>query len=514
MNNRKKYKFYSMGIIFLFALVLSIAYLMATHEIENTFKIQTEDTIMNLKKVYLKDHVENQILRIEDRRNAELNLIQKSANSLARVFKYQYEASPDRFLEVFTNTFAADKTLSNWIAVVYDVQEDKLLLDTKELHSNHTWDEIIAYAKSDMAVYQIDNFGTLRVLFGLSHDQIDENTKKLIHDEIHASKFSDDAYIWVNEILSYEGGADYAIRKIHPNIPETEGMFLSTEMTDIVGNYPYLEELEGINQEGELYYTYYFKRLGSDEVSEKLAYAKLYKRFNWVVSMGIHLDDIQSYAEVAENNTSEKANRMIIVFIIFVLPFILIGFFLIVRLERALFAESKQVLIDEINTDMLTKAYSRKAGINDLEMAFEDFKKNGVTPVIASFDIDHFKATNDLNGHDVGDDVLIIISKTVMALIRNSDRLYRWGGDEFLIIFNGLQTNMASTVVEKVRNAVYELEFSHLKGPKPTLSIGVSHFEKADEDYLEAIKRADQALYESKKNGKNKTTYQLKKELE
>lgn len=509
MSNRKKYKFYSMGVIFMFSLILSIAYLMATHEIEDTFKTQTEDTILNLKKVYLKDHVENQILRIEDRRTAELNLIQKSANSLARVFKYQYEASPDKFLEVFSNTFAADKTLSNWIAVVYDFQKDIVLLDTKGLYSNRVWDDIVTYAKNDMAVYQIDTFGSMRVLFGLSHEQIDENTKKLIHDEIHASKYSDDAYIWVNEVLSFEGGAEYAIRKIHPNLPETEGMILSTEMTDVAGNHPYLEELEGIKQNGELYYTYYFKRMGSDEVSEKLTYAKLYKRFNWVVSMGIHLDDIQSYAERAEKITSEKANRMIVVFIIFVLPFILFGFFLIVRLERALFAESKQVLIDEINTDLLTKAYSRKAGINDLEMAFEDYCKNGVTPIIASFDIDHFKATNDLNGHDVGDEVLKAISKTVTGLIRNSDRLYRWGGDEFLIIFNGLQMNMASTVVEKVRNAVYELEFSHIKGPKPTLSIGVSQFEKTDEDYLDAVKRADQALYESKNNGKNKTTYVL-----
>lgn len=94
---------------------------------------------------------------------------------------------------------------------------------------------------------------------------------------IYETRLPDDGYIWINDILNYDGGDEYAIRLVHPNLPETEGDFLSTGTQDIKGNLPYREELDGIIRSGEVYLDYYFKKMNSDEISHKLSCGKLYK---------------------------------------------------------------------------------------------------------------------------------------------------------------------------------------------------------------------------------------------
>lgn len=101
-----------------------------------------------------------------------------------------------------------------------------------------------------------------------------------------------DIYVWINEIVNYKGGDNYAIRRYHPSLPLTINMPLSTTTQDIDGNHPYLTELEGINKNGEVYHVYSFKKKTSDKIRHKLSYAKLFKPFNWVIATGIYLDDI------------------------------------------------------------------------------------------------------------------------------------------------------------------------------------------------------------------------------
>ena len=119
------------------------------------------------------------------------------------------------------------------------------------------------------------------------------------------------SYMWVNEVLSYSGGDNYAIRRVHPNLPETEGMYLSTDMEDIAGNRPYLVELEGVKRYGSLFISYHFQELNSDSVSEKLAYARLYKEFDWIIAMGIHYNEMDEYIA----STNEKAQSLSLIHI-------------------------------------------------------------------------------------------------------------------------------------------------------------------------------------------------------
>ncbi|MCR5217057.1 cache domain-containing protein, partial [Treponema sp.] len=116
-----------------------------------------------------------------------------------------------------------------------------------------------------------------------TEESIKEATLSFIRDVVHESNFANGAYLWINEVKNFKGGEDYAIRQVHGNIPESEGIHLSTFTMDAKGNTPYLTELEGINKNGEVTYRYFFKEYKSDGVSEKITYAKLYKPYNWIV---------------------------------------------------------------------------------------------------------------------------------------------------------------------------------------------------------------------------------------
>lgn len=131
-----------------------------------------------------------------------------------------------------------------------------------------------------------------------------------VRGALKAFHYSNGGYIWVNKIINYAGGDAYVCRIIHPNLPKTEGLMLSTSMEDIKGNLPYLAELEGIKRHGELYFEYYFKREDPEEISRKLTFAKLYKPYDWVVATGIYLDDVEEAIDtetmVVEKTTSSK----------------------------------------------------------------------------------------------------------------------------------------------------------------------------------------------------------------
>ncbi len=116
--------------------------------------------------------------------------------------------------------------------------------------------------------------------------------KRLAAGRIRQTLLSHNGYIWVNQVLNYEGGPNYAIRLVHPNLPETEGDSLSTESTDVQGGTPYLVELEGVKAKGELFFNYWFKKKDSPQISEKITYARLYKEFDWIVASGVYVDDL------------------------------------------------------------------------------------------------------------------------------------------------------------------------------------------------------------------------------
>lgn len=119
------------------------------------------------------------------------------------------------------------------------------------------------------------------------------------------------------------------------------------------------------------------------------------------------------------------------------------------------------------------------------------------------FDIDHFKKVNDTYGHETGDLVLQEVSKTIQASLRTGDTVARWGGEEIVVSLLGANERDAAAKAEEIRVSVEKLSFKSEPKLSITISAGVSSAE-IDLNLHNLVKRADLALYEAKKGGRNK----------
>jgi diguanylate cyclase (GGDEF)-like protein len=120
-------------------------------------------------------------------------------------------------------------------------------------------------------------------------------------------------------------------------------------------------------------------------------------------------------------------------------------------------------------------------------------------------DIDHFKAINDTHGHAVGDQVLCAIAKRMLAGLRRSDIAGRYGGEEFAMVLPETDAEAAARVVgERLRAAVAGLPVDTAEGGLTvTISVGVAAVRTGRESLLDALTRADAALYTAKRAGRN-----------
>ncbi len=122
---------------------------------------------------------------------------------------------------------------------------------------------------------------------------------------------------------------------------------------------------------------------------------------------------------------------------------------------------------------------------------------------LAVVDIDHFKNVNDQFGHVYGDEVLILLANILKTSFRDQDRVYRFGGEEFVVLLRATNLEHASKSFERLRLCVENYEFPQIK--KVTISLG---FVKISHDTPVAILgHADQALYFAKKNGRNRVCF-------
>jgi len=155
-------------------------------------------------------------------------------------------------------------------------------------------------------------------------------------------------------------------------------------------------------------------------------------------------------------------------------------------------------------TDSLTGLYNRRYFYMVLDNEFERAKRYQTPLSLIMIDIDHFKKVNDKFGHLVGDDVLRSISEICMKLLRQSDNMFRYGGEEFMIILPVTKQEEAFNVAERIRNTIEEAVIKTKKGNvKTTLSIGVSEYGESHSEPSGFIESADRTMYEAKKAGRN-----------
>ncbi len=157
--------------------------------------------------------------------------------------------------------------------------------------------------------------------------------------------------------------------------------------------------------------------------------------------------------------------------------------------------------------DPLTGVLNRSAMEEDLPLEFARSKRYGRPFSIIMTDIDFFKKVNDRYGHVIGDDVLRSFSRLIKRGIREVDSLYRYGGEEFLILLPETTLESASIVAERLRKGIE----AHLLKSKDdsaieiriTASFGVTSWRESDSSYVDVVERADKALYCAKQSGRN-----------
>jgi diguanylate cyclase (GGDEF) domain len=172
------------------------------------------------------------------------------------------------------------------------------------------------------------------------------------------------------------------------------------------------------------------------------------------------------------------------------------------RLEETRIREE---LIRLASTDALTGIFNRRKLI---ELATEEFAhfKNGHQPLsVLMIDIDDFKRLNDSNGHETGDLILADFSALVKNNLSQQNIWGRLGGDEFVLVLPGLPCEQARLTAERIRRNFLESASWRREPLNFTISIGITEAREMDQSVESVIRRADQALYLAKQNGRNRT---------
>lgn len=154
--------------------------------------------------------------------------------------------------------------------------------------------------------------------------------------------------------------------------------------------------------------------------------------------------------------------------------------------------------------DSLTGTGNRLALQQTLEREVELAKRNLQPLSVLMLDIDFFKKINDQHGHQVGDEVLRAVATTLKAALRNVDMIYRYGGEEFMVLLSNTSREAAAVIGERLRNAVLALQYL-VQGRALDVSVSVGCATLLTGEAGESmVRRADNALYVAKKQGRNR----------
>jgi diguanylate cyclase (GGDEF)-like protein len=177
-------------------------------------------------------------------------------------------------------------------------------------------------------------------------------------------------------------------------------------------------------------------------------------------------------------------------------------------------------ILDESETDTLTGLLNRRTFENNMERIIANERaaacnelpsnqdRRSANPKhphwLAVMDIDHFKRINDQFGHLYGDEVLILLSRKMKRIFRQNDKLFRFGGEEFIVVLERTSLDCAKKVLERFRHGIENFHFPQVG--KVTISIGFVRLDIADVPSA-IVGRADQALYYAKEHGRNQVCF-------
>ncbi len=169
--------------------------------------------------------------------------------------------------------------------------------------------------------------------------------------------------------------------------------------------------------------------------------------------------------------------------------------------------QNMQLSVEMAITDQLTGLHNRRYMTRHLDTLMSDAANSGRPIAFLILDIDYFKSVNDSYGHDVGDEVLREFAGRISANVRGIDLACRFGGEEFVVVMPDTDQSLAYTVAERLRRSVEATPFSISRPPGKlniTISIGIAGSDGGNDTAEALLRRADQALYRAKRDGRNR----------
>jgi two-component system cell cycle response regulator len=169
--------------------------------------------------------------------------------------------------------------------------------------------------------------------------------------------------------------------------------------------------------------------------------------------------------------------------------------------------DNVQMSIEMAITDALTGLHNRRYMESHLSTLVEQAASRGKPLTVLVLDIDYFKSVNDTHGHDAGDEVLREFSQRLKKSIRGIDLACRYGGEEFVVVMPETDMAVATMVAERLRRRIASEPFPISQGANAvevTISIGLAARHSASDNAANILKRADQALYRAKRDGRNR----------
>lgn len=161
----------------------------------------------------------------------------------------------------------------------------------------------------------------------------------------------------------------------------------------------------------------------------------------------------------------------------------------------------RSALNELATTDSLTGASNRRTLNEQLAITIADFSRRGTSYGLMVLDLDYFKKVNDNYGHKVGDQVLTALVPVLYSMIRQCDQVFRFGGEEFVILLRDIKQADLLKLAEKIRAGVQQ-KLVLPDGTQLTTSIGAAILQP-QEDWEAWLHRADMALYQAKNQGRN-----------
>jgi hypothetical protein len=374
------YYFTGIAVIIFIATSMSVPYFLNLKKDYQSKVEQLSQSIISEKKRHLHDVINRTILEIEFIRaynSREYNEICTQVSNFLHTSKAWKKSIFDESLMAVQNENIQNSTrqnLKNILSfIVYDTKNSHVVYSSEDVDAE-IFIKTVSSNPNVRDIYPafasaISNEG-FNIFVFVSRDTFETNVKNRIKELIRAVPLGEDGYIWVNHIINYDGGDDYAIRLVHPNLPQTEGLKLSTKMQDMYGNFPYKTELDGVKLNGDLYFDYYFKKMNTDQISHKLAYAKLYKPYDWVIATGVYLDDVENLIIKEQASMDKTYNNQIKI-----LGFIVFGILAVSTICLVKFEIHVNGLINSYVETIEYKEKSLRLEKDKVDKAFEKLKE-------------------------------------------------------------------------------------------------------------------------------------------